>query len=104
VEALTREYPPEHQIADLQSPCSNVAAMVAVQALLVSCSMKCCLTSGFFKLEEMIVDEVLLTQLMEGEYPWRSEFDDGRKNSLRPIDQEEWSLPGWHGCTGMNGP
>jgi hypothetical protein len=56
-----REYSPEHQIADLQSPCSNMAAMVAAQALLVSCSTKCCLTPGFFKLEEKIVDEVLLT-------------------------------------------
>jgi hypothetical protein len=61
VEALTRQFPPEHQIADLQSPCSNVVAMVAAQALLVSCSMKCCLTPDFFKLEEAIVDEVLLT-------------------------------------------
>jgi hypothetical protein len=57
MEALTREYPPEHQIADLQSPCSNVAAMVAAQALLVSCSVKRCLTPGFFKLEEAIPDE-----------------------------------------------
>jgi hypothetical protein len=35
--------------------------MVAVQALLVSCSMKRCLTAGFFKLEEEIPDEVVLT-------------------------------------------
>jgi hypothetical protein len=66
--------------------------------------MKCCLTPGFFKMEEKIVDEVLLTQLIEGEYPWRSEFDVGRKNNLRPIDQEEWILPGWLGCAGTNGP
>jgi hypothetical protein len=44
--------------------------MVAAQALLVSCSMKRCLTPGFFKLEEAIIDEVLLMQLIEGEYPW----------------------------------
>jgi hypothetical protein len=61
VEALAREYPPKHQITDLQSPCSNVAAIVAAQALLISCSTKCCLTPGFFKFEEAIVDEVLLT-------------------------------------------
>jgi hypothetical protein len=86
LEALAREYPPEHQIADLQNPCSNVAAMVAVQALLVSCNTKCCLTPGYFKLEEMIVDEVLMTRLIEGGYPWRSELDVGRKNILCPID------------------
>jgi hypothetical protein len=80
------KYPPEHQITDLQSPCSNMASMVAVQALLVSCSKKRCLTAGFFKLEEAIIDEVLLTQLVEGEYPWRSELDVGGKNSLCPID------------------
>jgi hypothetical protein len=61
LKALAREYPPEHQIADLQSPYSNMAAIVAMQALLVSCSMKCRLTPGFFKLEEAIADEVLLT-------------------------------------------
>jgi hypothetical protein len=104
VEALTRENPPELQIADLQSPCSNVAAMVAAQDLLVSCSMKRCLTPGFFKLEEMITNEVLLMQLIEGEYPWRSKLDIGGKNSLCPINQEEWSLPGRLGCTGTNGP
>jgi hypothetical protein len=102
VKALVGGYPPEHQIADLQSPCSNMAATVASQALLVSCSTKCCLTPVFFKLEEAIADEVLLTQIIEGEYPWRSKLDVGRKDSLRPIDQEEWSLPGRLGCTGMN--
>jgi hypothetical protein len=60
--------------------------MAAAHVLLVSSSMKCCLTSGFFKLEEAIPDEVLLTQLVEGEHPWRSELDVGGKNSLRPID------------------
>jgi hypothetical protein len=55
------KYPPEHQIADLQSPYSNMAAIVATQAVLVSSSTKCCLIPGFFKLEEAIADEVLLT-------------------------------------------
>jgi hypothetical protein len=55
-----------------------MAAMVAMQALLVSCSTKCRLTPGFFKLEEAIADEVLLMQLVEGEHPWPSEFDVGR--------------------------
>jgi hypothetical protein len=32
--------------------------------------MECRLTPGFFKLEEAIADEVLLTQLVEGEHPW----------------------------------
>jgi hypothetical protein len=35
--------------------------MVVAQALLLSCSVKWYLTPGFFKLEEAIVDEVLLT-------------------------------------------
>jgi hypothetical protein len=78
--------------------------MVAAQALLVSYSAKRCLTPGFFKLEEAIPDEVLLTQLVEGEYSWRSELDVGGKNSLRPIDQEEWSFPSRLGCIGTNGP
>jgi hypothetical protein len=84
VEALAREYPPKYQIINLQSPCSNMVAMVAAQALLVSCITMCCLTPGFFKLEETIVDEVLLTQLIEGEYPWRSELDIGGKDSSTP--------------------
>jgi hypothetical protein len=44
------------------------------------------LTPGFFKLEEAIPDEVLLMQLVEGEYSWRSEHAVGGKKSLRPID------------------
>jgi hypothetical protein len=52
------------------------------------------LTPSLFKLEEAIPDEVLLTQLVEGKHSWRSELDVGGKNSLRPMDQEEWSLPG----------
>jgi hypothetical protein len=86
MKALVREYPPEHHVTDLQSPCSNMAAMVAAQALLVSYSTERRLTPGFFKLEEAIADEVLLTQLIEGEHPWRSELDIGLKDSLRPID------------------
>jgi hypothetical protein len=80
-----------------------VVAIVAAQALLVSCSVKRCLTPGFFELEEAIPDEVLFTQLVEGEYSWRSKLDIGGKNSLCPIDQEEWSLPSRLGCTGTNG-
>jgi hypothetical protein len=104
VKTLTREYPPEHQVTDLQSPCSNMAAMVVVQALLVSCSTECRLTPGFFKLEEAVADEVLLKKLIEGEHPWRSELDVGRKDSLRPIDQEERGLPGRLGCTDTDRP
>jgi hypothetical protein len=70
MKALAREYPSEHQVADLQSPCLNMAAMVVAQVLLVSYSTECRLTPGFFKLEEAITDEVLLTQLIEGEHPW----------------------------------
>jgi hypothetical protein len=44
--------------------------MVAMQVLLVSCNTKCYLTPGFFKLEETIIDEVLMTQLIEAGYPW----------------------------------
>jgi hypothetical protein len=66
--------------------------------------MKCRLTPGLFKVEEAIADEVLLTQLIEGDYPWQPELDIGRKDSLRPIEQEEWILPGRLGCTGTNGP
>jgi hypothetical protein len=47
--------------------------------------MKCRLTLGFLKLEEAIADEVLLTQLVEGEYPWRSELDIGREDSDEDI-------------------
>jgi hypothetical protein len=81
-----------------------MAAMVAVKSLLVPRSVKRCLALSFFKLEEAILDEVLLTQLVEGEHPRRPELDIGGKNSLRPVDQEEWSLPSRLGCGGTNGP
>jgi hypothetical protein len=81
-----------------------MAAMVAAQALLVSCSTECRLTPGFFELQEAVADEVLLTKLIEGKHPWRSEFDVGRKDSLGPIDQEERGLPSRLGCTGTDGP
>jgi hypothetical protein len=86
VKAPVREYPLEYQVADLQIPCSNMVAMVAVQALLVSCSTERRLTPGFLKLEETVADKVLLMKLIEGEHPWHSELDVGRKDSLRPID------------------
>jgi hypothetical protein len=66
VQALVREYPSEHQIADLESSCSNMAAMVAAESLLVPRSMKRCLAPSFFKLEEAILDEDLLMYLVEG--------------------------------------
>jgi hypothetical protein len=44
------------------------------------------LTPSFFKLEEAILDEVLLMQLVEDEHSWRSELDVGGKNSLCPVD------------------
>jgi hypothetical protein len=45
-----------------------------------------------------------LMQLVEGGNSWRSELDIGGKNSLCPVDQEEWSFPGRLGCTRTKGP
>jgi hypothetical protein len=56
------------------------------------------------KLEEAILDEVLLMYLIEGEHPWRPELDISGKDSLRPVDQEERSLPSGLGGGSMNGP
>jgi hypothetical protein len=53
-------------------------------------------------MEEAIPDEVLLTQLVEGEHSWRSKLDVGEKNNLCPIDQVEWTLPGRLGSGGTN--
>jgi hypothetical protein len=47
-----------------------MAAMVAAKSLLVLRSAKRCLAPSFFKLEEAILDEVLLMYLVEGEHPW----------------------------------
>jgi hypothetical protein len=54
-----------------------MAAMVAAKSLLVPRSAKRCLAPSFFKLEEAILDEVLLMYLVEGEHPWRPELDVG---------------------------
>jgi hypothetical protein len=61
------------------------------------------LASSFFKLEEAILDEVLLMYLIEGEQSWQPELDVGGKDSLCPVDQEERSLPGGLGGGGSNG-
>jgi hypothetical protein len=45
-----------------------------------------------------------LMYIVEGEHPWRPELDVGGKDSLRPIDQEERSLPGGLGGGSPNGP
>jgi hypothetical protein len=81
-----------------------MAAVVAAQALLVSCGTKCCLAPGLFEQEEAVADDVLLTKLIEGVHPWRSELDVGRKDSFRRVDQEERGLPGWLGCTSADRP
>jgi hypothetical protein len=52
-----------------------MAAMVAMKSLLVPRSAKLRLAPSFFKLEEAILDEVLLMYLVEGEHPWRPELD-----------------------------
>jgi hypothetical protein len=65
-----------------------MAAMVGAKALLVPRSAKRSLAPSFFKLEEAILDEVLLMYLVEGEHPWRPELDVGGKDNLRPIDQK----------------
>jgi hypothetical protein len=44
--------------------------MVGAKSLLVPCSAKRSLAPSFFKLEEAILDEVLLMYLVEGEHPW----------------------------------
>jgi hypothetical protein len=46
------------------------------------------LAPSFLKLEEAILDEVLLMYLVEGEHPWQPELDIGGKDNLRPIDQK----------------
>jgi hypothetical protein len=45
-----------------------------------------------------------LANLVEGEHSWRPELDVCGKYSLRPIDQEERSLPGGLGGGSPNGP
>jgi hypothetical protein len=62
------------------------------------------LAPSFFEVEEAILDEVLLMYLVEGENSWRPKLNVGGKNSLRPIDQEERSLPGGLGGCSPNGP
>jgi hypothetical protein len=62
------------------------------------------LALSFFELEEAFLDEVLLANLVEGEHSWRPELDVGGKNILRPIDQEERSLPSGLGGRSPNGP
>jgi hypothetical protein len=62
------------------------------------------LAPSFFELEEVILDEDLLTYLVEGEHSWRPELDVGGKNSLCPIDQEERGLPGGLGSCSPNRP
>jgi hypothetical protein len=47
-----------------------VAAVVAVQTLLVSCSPKRYLTPGLFKQEEEVAEEVFLMKIIEGKHPW----------------------------------
>jgi hypothetical protein len=66
--------------------------------------VKRCLAPSFFKMEEAILNEVLLMYLIEGEHPWRPELDVDGKDSLHPIDQEERSLPSGLGGGGTNGP
>jgi hypothetical protein len=62
------------------------------------------LALGFFELEEAVLDEVLLANLVEGEHSWRPKLDVGGKDILRPIDQEERSLPGGLGGGNPDGP
>jgi hypothetical protein len=62
------------------------------------------LAPSFFELEEVVLDEVLLANLIEGEHSWRPELDVGGKNCLHPIDQEERSLPGGLGGGSPDGP
>jgi hypothetical protein len=45
-----------------------------------------------------------LMYLVEGEHPWRPKLDISGKDSLRPVDQEERSLPSGLGGGSMNGP
>jgi hypothetical protein len=78
--------------------------MVAAKSLLVPRSTKRRLAPSFFKLEEAILDEVLLMYLIEGEHPWQPKLDVSGKDSLRPLDQEERSLPGGLGGGSTNGP
>jgi hypothetical protein len=44
------------------------------------------LTSGLFKQEEAVLEEVFLTKLVEGKHPWRPELDVDRKGRFCPID------------------
>jgi hypothetical protein len=62
------------------------------------------LAPSFFELEEVVLDEVLLANLIEGEHSWRPELDVGGKHSLCPIDQEKSSLPGGLGGGSPDGP
>jgi hypothetical protein len=62
------------------------------------------LALSFFKLEEVVLDEVPLANFVEGEHSWQPELDVGGKNSLRPLDQEERSLSGGFGGGSPDGP
>jgi hypothetical protein len=70
--------------------------------LLVACGLERRLTPGFFEQKEVVLEEVFLAKLIEGEHTSQPKLDVGRNDRFCPIDQEERILPSRLGVVGAN--
>ena len=104
VEAFPREDSPENKVPYLESAWANVAAVVAPRILLVLGHPERGTAAQPVEKEQIIIVEVLLIVLDEGQDPCGSMLDLCGENRFGAIDEGEWRFTSWLGGVGADGP
>src|SRR4051812_23599645 len=78
--------------------------MITRKLLLVSGHPYVELVVGFIEDGEVILKQLFLCHIIEGENPWGAMLDLYRHDNFSSINEEERGLTSWLGCGGMDGP
>ena len=104
MEAFPGEDSPENKVPCLESARANVAAVVAPQILLVLGRSESAMAAQPIEEEQIVVVEVLLIVLYEGQDPYRPMLDFCGEDRFSPVDEGKRCFTSWLGGVGADGP
>ena len=98
------EHPPQDEIAHLERPGADAAAVIPSQRLLVSCRPERGLAAAFLPQHEVHPPHGVLLRLIKRQDPRGAMLDLMRENRFGYVDKEERGLACWLGGGGADGP
>ena len=98
------EDPPQDEVARLERPGADVAAVVSPQRLLVPCRPQCSFAAFFLPQYEVHPPRGVLLRFIKRQDPCGAMLDLVREDRFDSVDEEERGLTRWLGGGGVDGP